>query len=146
MSGGAAAADRATGVDPSVHIGSVQLPAPVMTASGTAGHATELSVGMDLATLGAVVVKSLSAEPWAGNPAPRLLPTVAGMINSVGLQGPGVPAWLRDDLPSLEASGARVVVSIWGRTVDEYAAAAAALADAPASVIAVEVNVSCPNL
>jgi dihydroorotate dehydrogenase (NAD+) catalytic subunit len=75
-----------------------------------------------------------------------LLPTVAGMINSVGLQGPGVPSWLRHDLPALDAAGARVVASIWGRTVDEYAAAAQALADAPDSVIAVEVNVSCPNL
>ncbi len=68
------------------------------------------------------------------------------MINSVGLQGPGVAAWLRDDLPTLEAAGRAVVVSIWGRTVDDYAAAAAALADAPGSIVAVEVNVSCPNL
>ena len=67
------------------------------------------------------------------------------MINSVGLQGPGVEAWLEHDLPPLVAAGARVVVSIWGRSVAEYEAAAALLADAPASVVAVEVNLSCPE-
>ena len=67
------------------------------------------------------------------------------MINSVGLQGPGVEAWLAHDLPALAATGARIVASIWGRTVAEYEAAAALLADAPASVVAVEVNLSCPN-
>jgi dihydroorotate dehydrogenase (NAD+) catalytic subunit len=67
------------------------------------------------------------------------------MINSVGLQGPGVAAWLADDLPALLATGARVVASIWGRTVDEYRRAAEALADAPEGVVAVEVNLSCPN-
>ena len=68
------------------------------------------------------------------------------MINSVGLQGPGVSAWLEEDLPALVASGARVVASIWGRTVDEFARAASLLADAPSQVVAVEVNASCPNL
>ncbi len=143
---GASARRPPSAIDPAVRIGAVTLPAPVMTASGTAGHGTELSVGMDLATLGAVVVKSLSADPWPGNPAPRLLPTPAGMINSVGLQGPGVAAWLQEDLPGLVATGARIVASIWGRTVDDYARAASALAEAGPSVVAVEVNVSCPNL
>ena len=75
------------------------LPNPVMTASGTAGHGAELAAYLDLAALGAVVVKSLSAEPWPGNPAPRVHETRLGMLNSVGLQGPGVAAWLADDLP-----------------------------------------------
>jgi len=127
-------------------IGSVQLKSPVMTASGTAGRGAELGAYLDLESLGAVVVKSLAAQPWAGNPAPRVHQTPAGMINSVGLQGPGVSAWLRDELPALEAVGATVVASIWGRSVDDYARAAQALADAPESVVAVEVNVSCPNL
>lgn len=126
-------------------IGSVVLPNPVMTASGTAGHGAELAPYFDLSALGAVVVKSLSAEPWAGNAPLRVHETTAGMINSVGLQGPGVAAWLRDDLPALVAAGARVVASIWGRSVDEYRAAAEALADAPDAVVAVEVNLSCPN-
>ena len=128
-----------------VRIGSVTLPNPVMTASGTAGHGAELAPYVDLGALGAVVVKSLAAFAWAGNPAPRLHPTPAGMLNAVGLQGPGVAAWLRDDLPGLLQAGARVVASIWGRTVEEYRAAADLLARAPAEVVAVEVNLSCPE-
>ncbi|MEQ1786194.1 MAG: dihydroorotate dehydrogenase [Acidimicrobiales bacterium] len=126
-------------------IGSVVLPNPVMTASGTAGHGAELAPYVDLGSLGAVVVKSLSAGAWAGNPALRVHETAAGMINSVGLQGPGIEAWLEHDLPALVAAGARVVASIWGRSIAEYEAAATLLADAPACVVAVEVNLSCPN-
>ncbi|MBW3669227.1 MAG: dihydroorotate dehydrogenase [Actinobacteria bacterium] len=117
-----------------------------MTAAGTAGHGAELARYVDLSTLGAVVVKSLSPQPWPGNPAPRVHQTTGGMLNSVGLQGPGVEAWLEDELPALERAGARVVASIWGFTVDDYAKAAAMLADATATVVAVEVNLSCPNV
>jgi len=145
-------------VDLTSRVGSVVLPNPVMTASGTAGHGAELSAYFDLSLLGAVVVKSLSAEAWAGNPAPRVHETEAGMLNSVGLQNPGVEAWLADELPVLAATGARVVASIWGTTVAGYEKAAAALAapaptaalvavPAPtAALVAVEVNLSCPNL
>ena len=96
--------------------------------------------------LGAVTVKSLAAEAWPGNPAPRVHGAAGGgaMLNSVGLQGPGVDAWRRDDLPPMLAAGARVVGSIWGRTVDDYAKAAAAMAGA--EIVALEVNLSCPNL
>jgi dihydroorotate dehydrogenase (NAD+) catalytic subunit len=132
-------------VDLTTTVGSIELPNPVMTASGTAGHGDELAAYVDLSSLGAVVVKSLSADPWKGNPAPRVHETPAGMINSVGLQGPGVPTWLADELPAVLATGARVVASIWGSTVEDYARAAEMLVDAPAGVIAVEVNVSCPN-
>ena len=127
-------------------IGSVRLPNPVMTASGTAGHGAELARYVDLASLGAVVVKSLSAEPWAGNPAPRVTEVDAGMLNSVGLQNPGVDAWLAEELPPLLATGARVVASVWGFTVEAYEKAATALAAAPEQVVAVEVNLSCPNI
>ncbi|HMC43213.1 MAG TPA: dihydroorotate dehydrogenase [Acidimicrobiales bacterium] len=127
-------------------MGSVQLPNPVMTASGTAGHGAELAAFVDLAELGAVVVKSLAAEPWPGNPAPRLHEVAGGMLNSVGLQGPGIEAWMESELPALRAAGARVVASIWGTTVEAYAKAASMLAGAPPEVVAVEVNVSCPNL
>ncbi len=126
-------------------VGSLVLPSPIMTAAGTAGHGAELSAHVELAELGAVVVKSLAHFAWDGNPALRVHGTPAGMINSVGLQGPGVEAWLRVDLPDLQQAGARVVASIWGRTVADYELAAKALADAPADVIAVEVNISCPN-
>jgi dihydroorotate dehydrogenase (NAD+) catalytic subunit len=133
-------------VDLTSAVGSVSLAAPVLTASGTAGHGTELAPYVDLPRLGAVVVKSLLAREWPGNPAPRLHPVAAGMVNSVGLQGPGVAAWLEHELPPLLDAGATVVASIWGRTVDEYATAAAMLAKAPPGVVAVEVNLSCPNL
>lgn len=132
-------------MDLTTTIGSVTLPNPVLTASGTAGHGAELSAYVDLSALGAVVVKSLKAEPWAGNAAPRVHEVTAGMINSVGLQGPGVEAWVADELPALVAAGARVVASIWGTSVEEYAKAADMLAHAPAEVVAVEVNLSCPN-
>ncbi len=118
-------------VDLRTRVGSVELPNPVMTASGTAGHGAEFQSFFDLADLGAHVVKSLAAFEWAGNPAPRVHPAGVGMINAVGLQGPGVAAWMRDDLPALVLTGARIVVSIWGRSVEDYRQAAALLADAP---------------
>lgn len=132
-------------VDLSTTVGSVALANPIMTASGTAGHGDELGRYIDLSSIGAVVVKSIAAEPWAGNPAPRVHETPAGMINSVGLQGKGVAHWLDHELPPLLATGATVVASIWGTTVEDYARAASLLADAPPEVVAVEVNVSCPN-
>ncbi|MGA2805477.1 MAG: dihydroorotate dehydrogenase [Acidimicrobiales bacterium] len=137
---------NAAGVDLSTSVATVRLPTAVMTAAGTAGHGAELGAYFDLSAIGAVVVKSLSADPWPGNPSPRVCPVPGGMLNAVGLQGPGVAAWLIDELPALEASGARVVVSIWGRRVEDYERAASLLAAAPACVVAVEVNVSCPNL
>ena len=127
-------------------VGSVRLRAPVLTASGTAGHGAEFANYLDPAALGAVVVKSMRVGEWAGNPPPRVHPTAAGMINSVGLQGQGVAHWLTHELPDLVATGASVVASIWGNSVADYRAAADALAAAPAEVVAVEVNVSCPNL
>lgn len=133
-------------VDLTATVGSLTFPNPVMTASGTAGHGAQLAAAVDLGSLGAVVTKSLAPFAWAGNAAPRLHAVPAGMVNAVGLQGPGVAAWLADDLPALVATGARVVASVWGHTIDDYAEAAMLLADAPAAVVAVEVNLSCPNL
>jgi dihydroorotate dehydrogenase (NAD+) catalytic subunit len=131
--------------DLSTTVGSVALVSPILTASGTAGHGAELSAFVDLARLGAVVVKSIAAFEWEGNPAPRVHQTAAGMINSVGLQGTGISDWLDNELPDLAATGALVVASIWGRSVDDYARAARLLSDAPDTVVAVEVNISCPN-
>ncbi len=133
-------------VDLGCRVGSVELAHPVMTASGTAGYGTEFADFFDLSTIGAVVTKSIAPYPWDGNPAPRIHSTPQGMINAVGLQGPGVDAWLRDQLPALVDTGATIVCSIWGRSVDDYRAAADALAVAPPQVVAVEVNLSCPNL
>lgn len=133
-------------IDLRVRVGSVELKNPIMTASGTAGYGTEFAPYLDLASLGAVVTKSIAAYEWPGNPAPRVHPTPQGMINAVGLQGPGVEHWLDHELPALIATGATVVCSIWGRSVDDYRAAADLLAGAPPEVVAVEVNLSCPNL
>ncbi|MEO1058963.1 MAG: dihydroorotate dehydrogenase [Actinomycetota bacterium] len=133
-------------VDTRVRVGSLALDAPVMTASGTAGFGSELGGYFDLRAIGAVVTKSLSVMPWPGNPAPRVHPTGAGMINAVGLQGPGVERWRDDYLPQLVDTGATIVASIWGRTVEEFAQAADELAPAAGHISAVEVNLSCPNL
>lgn len=134
------------GVDTTVRVGSIELANPLMTASGTAGYGAEFAPYLDLAGLGAVVTKSLAAYEWPGNPAPRVHPTPQGMVNAVGLQGPGIAHWLRHELPELIDTGATVVCSIWGRSVDDYQIAAEMLATAPAEVVAVEVNLSCPNL
>jgi dihydroorotate dehydrogenase (NAD+) catalytic subunit len=147
-------------VDLTTRVGSLTLANPVMTASGTAGHGAELAAYLDLSHLGAVVVKSLSPEAWPGNPAPRVHPVAAGMLNSVGLQNPGVAAWLAEELPALAATGVRVVVSIWGHNARDYGRAAQAVAEAAGAaqgaggdtgavagaVVAVEANVSCPNV
>jgi dihydroorotate dehydrogenase (NAD+) catalytic subunit len=132
-------------VDLTVDVGSIDLPNPIMTAAGTAGHADELAAYGPLDRLGAVVVKSQSVEPWPGNPPPRLHQTSSGMLNSVGLQGPGIHAWIDEDLPKLAATGARVVLSIWGQRVGDFAKAAEIAAGAP-GITALEVNVSCPNV
>jgi dihydroorotate dehydrogenase (NAD+) catalytic subunit len=127
-------------------VGSTTLSSPVMAASGTAGHGAELGSYFDLRDAGAIVVKSLLHEPWAGNPAPRVHSTDAGMINSVGLQGPGVQGWIDHDLDPLIAAEASIVVSIWGRSVEEYRQAAEMLAPVAGFLTALEVNVSCPNV
>jgi dihydroorotate dehydrogenase (NAD+) catalytic subunit len=134
------------GVDLTCRLGPVTLPNPIVTASGTYGHGDEVARLGDPSRLGAVTAKSLSPYSWDGNPPPRVWEATAGMLNSVGLQNPGVEAWLEHDLPPLLARGARVIVSIWGRSVDDYAKAAAALAPALPRLSALEVNVSCPNL
>ena len=125
-------------------VGSVELPSFVLTAAGTAGYGDELAGYGELSELGAVVTKSLAAFEWAGNPAPRVTSWGPDMLNSVGLSGPGVEAWRRDHLPGLRRRGARVVGSIWGRSVAEFADAAAAMRGA--DLVALEVNASCPNL
>jgi dihydroorotate dehydrogenase (NAD+) catalytic subunit len=129
-----------------VAVGRVILRGPVMTAAGTSGTGTELAAFGNLNELGAVVVKSLAPYPWDGNPAPRLVGIPGGMLNAVGLAGPGIPNWIERDLPLLEREGATVVASVWGRSVDEYGAAADLLAPVSARIAAIEVNLSCPNL
>jgi dihydroorotate dehydrogenase (NAD+) catalytic subunit len=130
-------------------VGPLALPTPVLTASGCAAAGRELAPFVDLAGIGGVVTKSIMAEPRSGRPTPRMVETPSGMLNSIGLQGPGVEAFLADDLPWLLAQGARAVVSVAGGSTAEFAQLARRLAQAwddglrPA---AVEVNISCPNV
>ncbi|MGA0117478.1 MAG: dihydroorotate dehydrogenase [Ilumatobacteraceae bacterium] len=129
-----------------VTVGGIELSSPFMTASGTAGHDIELNSYMPMNKLGATVAKSLFHEPWPGNPAPRVHLARGGMMNAVGLQGPGAATWVNESLPRCEAAGVTVVASIWGRTVAEYVAAAQQLAVANNRIAAIEINLSCPNL
>jgi dihydroorotate dehydrogenase (NAD+) catalytic subunit len=134
-------------VDMAVDLGPLHLSNPIIAASGTFGHGDEVAALCDPMGLGAVTVKSLAAYPWPGNPPLRVTEAPAGgMLNSVGLAGPGVDGWIATDLPPLEARGARVIASIWGRSVDDYAAAAAPLKRVADRLVAVEVNLSCPNV
>lgn len=121
------------------------MPNPVLTASGCASSGRELAQFIDVSKIGAVVTKSVMLLPRAGRPTPRMAETNSGMLNSIGLQGPGIDSFLQRDLPWLLSRGARAVVSIAGSTVDEYAELASRLSDA-AGVTAIEVNISCPNV
>jgi dihydroorotate dehydrogenase (NAD+) catalytic subunit len=125
-------------------LGQAELPNPVLAAAGCAGAGRELAQFTDVARVGALISKSITAEPRTGNPAPRLAETPSGLLNSIGLQSPGVDAFLQRDLPWLLSRGARVVVSVAGQTIREYAGLAARLSDT-AGVTAIEVNLSCAN-
>ncbi|MDA8025827.1 MAG: dihydroorotate dehydrogenase [Actinomycetota bacterium] len=119
---------------------------PVLNASGVGGFSTELSGYLDLRNLGAFVTKSLATFETKGNPAPRVSGAGSAMINSVGLTGPGVKRWRESHLPRLEKSGVTTVVSIWGRSVEDYRSAIEDLNGVGDVVRAIEVNVSCPNI
>jgi dihydroorotate dehydrogenase (NAD+) catalytic subunit len=134
-------------IDLRVDVGPLQLANPVVAASGTFGHGDELARLCDPRALGAVTAKSVAVFASQGNPPLRVSDAPGGgMINSVGLPGPGIDAWIADDLPALEASGARVIASIWGRSVGDYEQAAQALKAVADRVLAIEVNLSCPNV
>ncbi len=126
-------------------VGGLELDNPVLTASGCAASGRELDQFFDVAALGAVVTKSIMLDPRSGRPTPRMAETPSGMLNSIGLQGPGIDAFLETDLPWLHEKGARTVVSIAGGSVEEYAELARRLRGAP-GLCALEVNISCPNV
>ncbi len=132
-------------VDLQVEVAGRRLPNPVMVASGCAAAGRELQAFFDVADLGAVVTKSIMVDPRAGRPTPRMAETPSGMLNSIGLQGPGIDAFLATDLPWLVSSGARPIVSIAGSALGEYAELARRVGHSP-GVVAVEVNISCPNV
>ena len=131
-------------LDRSTQVGAVALDSAVLTASGTAGYGDELADYGELAELGALVTKSLSVSPWPGNAAPRVTEVDAGMLNSVGLQGPGIADWLGGGYLAARKAGAKVVASVWGTTVSSYAEAALLLQQS--DIVAIELNISCPNI
>jgi dihydroorotate dehydrogenase (NAD+) catalytic subunit len=118
---------------------------PVMTASGTFGFGCEYSRLYDLNRLGAITVKGITIEPRRGNPPPRLIETPSGILNSIGLQNPGLEGFIGDELPYLRRLSTPVIVNISGNTIEEYAFLASEL-DRVEGVSALEVNVSCPNV
>jgi dihydroorotate dehydrogenase (NAD+) catalytic subunit len=132
-------------VDLTTTLADAHLANPVMTASGCAAAGRELHAFFDVSRLGAVVTKSIMREPRSGRATPRMVETPSGMLNSIGLQGPGIDAFLARDLPWLLQRGARPIVSIAGSSLGEYAELARRVGNTP-GVAAVEVNISCPNV
>jgi dihydroorotate dehydrogenase (NAD+) catalytic subunit len=132
-------------VDMATTLGRFEAPNPVFTASGCAAAGRELNQFFDIAQLGGVVTKSIMLRPRSGRPTPRMAETPSGMLNSIGLQGPGIDAFLENDLPWLVERGARAVVSIAGGSVDEFGKLAGRVRDAGGASM-IEVNISCPNV
>jgi dihydroorotate dehydrogenase (NAD+) catalytic subunit len=127
-------------------IGSIRLKNPVMVSSGTFGYAEEFRDFIDLKKLGAVVTKTITLKPRQGNPCPRTCETDQGMLNSIGLENPGLEVFLCDKLPALKKIGVPVIVSIGsGRQPAEFVTLARELSRQP-EVAAIELNISCPNL
>ncbi|MSW18078.1 MAG: dihydroorotate dehydrogenase [Actinobacteria bacterium] len=120
-------------------------PSPIFTASGCASSGKELSQFFALKDVGAIVTKSVMSKPRHGRPTPRMAETPSGMLNSIGLQGPGIDSFLANDVPWLLEQKARVVVSIAGETIEEYSTLARKLRSI-SGISAVEVNISCPNV
>lgn len=135
-------------IDLTCDLGKLKLKNPVMTASGTFGYGKEYHDFYDISTLGAVMVKGIRMTPSHGNPTPRVAEVSSGMLNAIGLQGPGVDKFLHDDdyMPFLRKVGATVIVNIWGTTVEEYAEVAARLDAESNGIAALEINISCPNI
>jgi len=131
--------------DISVSLGPIKLKNPVMVASGTFGYGREYADVVPLEKVGAVVVKGISLKPRPGNPPPRLVETTAGLINAIGLENVGVDAFLSDKLPFLQKRNVPTIVNIFGETVEEYAEVAERL-DKAEGVLALEINISCPNV
>jgi dihydroorotate dehydrogenase (NAD+) catalytic subunit len=132
-------------VDLSTTLGNAWFPTPIFTASGCASSGKELAQFFPLKDIGAVVTKSVMTKPRHGRPTPRMAETPSGMLNSIGLQGPGIDAFLANDVPWLLEQKARVIVSIAGETIEEYSTLARKLRSV-SGLSAVEVNISCPNV
>lgn len=147
-------------IDLKTDLGGLHMATPVTTASGTFGYGTEYADYLDYTKLGAVTVKGVRRDPWPGNGMPRHCEVPGGLVNAIGLQGPGVEAFIENYIPhyrmmaekSVARSGASadsippLIVNIWGGSVEEYAEVAARISEAQPLVGAIECNVSCPNV
>lgn len=133
------------GVDLGVDLGGIRMKNPVTVASGTFGYGKEYSELVDVTRLGAITVKGIRLEPWPGNRLPRHVEVPGGMVNAIGLQGPGVEGFARDYMPFLRGTGVPVIVNIWGTSEEEYAEVARRLSDVE-GVSGLELNISCPNV
>lgn len=127
------------------NIGGLTMKNPLITASGTCGYGREMSELFDLSLLGGIAVKGTTLEPRLGNPPPRIAETPSGMLNSVGLQNPGIEAVLTKELPFLSQFDTAVILNIAGHSIEEYGLIAERL-DSAANLAAVEINISCPNV
>ncbi|MBE6380089.1 MAG: dihydroorotate dehydrogenase [Lentisphaerae bacterium] len=135
-------------IDMSVDLGKFKLKNPVMTASGTFGYGYEYNQFYDISRLGAVVVKGIAPFVSNGNPTPRVAETASGMLNAIGLQGPGVDKFLNGEhyMPFLRTTDATVIVNIWGKSIADYCEVASRLDAEREGITALEVNISCPNV
>ena len=135
-------------IDTTVNLGGLAMRTPVTTASGTFGYGTEYFDSLDYSKLGAVTVKGIRLDPWNGNPMPRHAEVFGGLVNAIGLQGPGIDAFVKNYIPqyvSVCGSDLPMIVNIWGGSIEEYAEVAKRLTGQKA-VGAIECNVSCPNV
>lgn len=123
----------------------IEFQNPFMLASGTAGYGLELADLSSLDSLGAICTKGLSPKPCEGNPTPRIVETPAGMLNAIGLQNIGAEAFLSEKLPGLKKFKAKIIVNVWGKTMEEYIAVSKRIGNAE-GVAMLELNVSCPNI
>ena len=141
-------------IDLKVNLGGLAMATPVTTASGTFGYGTEYAEMLDYARLGAVTVKGIRRDPWPGNGMPRHCEVFGGLVNAIGLQGPGIESFLADHVPHYlqEPSRPPLIVNIWGGSIEEYAEVAQRLSESEHTagehpvIGAIECNVSCPNV
>src|SRR5688572_13951996 len=131
--------------DLSVQLGSLRLSNPVLVASGTAGYARELAGLIDLARLGGIIPKTVTAKPRAGNPSPRTVETPCGLLNSIGLDNDGIDHFLAHHLPYLRSLPTAVIGNVAGENEDEFVELTAQMAQA-GGLAGVELNLSCPNV
>lgn len=132
-------------VDLSVDLGGIRMKNPVTVASGTFGYGREYAELIDVTRLGAITVKGVRLQSWPGNPLPRHVEVPGGMVNAIGLQGPGVDGFVRDYMPFLRGTNVPVIVNLWGTSIEEYAEVARRLSDVE-GVAGLELNISCPNV